>query len=79
MAEFLQIPPEKLEDETLTAVLQDYVNREGTDYGLQELSLYDKVRRLRRQPGCWRTQTSVRYGVRRVGFIARRRRGTTAR
>ena len=49
MAEFLQIPPEKLEDETLTAVLQDYVNREGTDYGLQELSLHDKVRRLRRQ------------------------------
>ena len=49
MAEFLQIPPEKLEDATLSAVLQDYVNREGTDYGMHELSLQDKVRRLRRQ------------------------------
>lgn len=49
MAEFLQIPPEKLEDETLSAVLQDYVNREGTDYGIHELSLQDKVSRLRRQ------------------------------
>ena len=49
MADFLQIPPEKLEPETLDAVLQAYINREGTDYGLRELSLKDKVSRLRRQ------------------------------
>lgn len=37
------IPYERLSSETLRAVVEEYINREGTDYGQQELSLNDKV------------------------------------
>ena len=37
------IPYERLSSETLRAVVEEYINREGTDYGQQELSLNDKL------------------------------------
>ncbi len=43
------IPPERLPEETLTAVIESYVLREGTDYGEHERSLADKVAQVRRQ------------------------------
>ena len=43
------IPPERLNDELLTALLEDYIAREGTDYGFEELTLEAKRQRLRRQ------------------------------
>lgn len=43
------IPPQSLPEETLLAVLQEFINREGTDYGAEELSLEEKVARLRPQ------------------------------
>ena len=45
----LEIPPERLPDDTLQALLEEYINREGTDYGFDERSLDSKVAQLKRQ------------------------------
>jgi len=39
----IEIPPEALSDEALRGVLENFVLREGTDYGPGEWSLEDKV------------------------------------
>lgn len=45
----IQIPPNRLSETVLDALLEAYVLREGTDYGWRENSLEEKVGRLRRQ------------------------------
>lgn len=45
----LIIPPEQLEPETLDAVLEEFITREGTDYGDVEWSLAAKLQQLREQ------------------------------
>lgn len=37
------IPPEKLHPDTLRAIVEEFVLREGTDYGMVEHSLRSKV------------------------------------
>ena len=48
----LDIPYEQLAPETLTAILEEYASREGTDYGDVVYTLEQKVRALRRQLEC---------------------------
>ncbi len=48
-AEGLFVPCESLRPETLRAVVEDFVTREGTDYGTREHSLTDKVDDVLRQ------------------------------
>ena len=43
------IPPKELDEETLCSIVEDFITREGTDYGEQEMSLQDKVHGLRAQ------------------------------
>lgn len=43
------IPPEQLSEDALQGVLEEYIGREGTDYGEEELTLEQKVARLRPQ------------------------------
>jgi uncharacterized protein YheU (UPF0270 family) len=43
------VPHGELEPDTLRAVIESFVLREGTDYGLVELTLDDKVARVMRQ------------------------------
>ena len=43
------IPPERLAKQTLDNLLEEFITREGTDYGLEELSLEDKLLQLKRQ------------------------------
>ena len=43
------IPPNQLSAEALQGVLEEFIGREGTDYGEEELSLEEKVARLRLQ------------------------------
>mgnify|MGYP006153483249 CR=1 FL=1 len=43
------IPPQSLSSETLLAVLEEFISREGTDYGDQELTLAEKVQLLKPQ------------------------------
>ena len=45
----LEIPHRDLEPETLTSLIEDFVTRDGTDYGAAEVSLTAKVAQVRRQ------------------------------
>jgi uncharacterized protein YheU (UPF0270 family) len=45
----MDIPYQELSSATLTAVIEEFVLREGTDYGAQEYSLNDKVAQVRKQ------------------------------
>ena len=49
MAQFVRIPPESVEAALLASMLEEYASRDGTDYGVSELSLEEKVARLRTQ------------------------------
>jgi uncharacterized protein YheU (UPF0270 family) len=52
LADFVRVPPERLAPETLQALLEDYVTRDGTDYGQYELSAADKREQVARQLRC---------------------------
>jgi len=43
------IPPNSLDSNTLDAVLENFITQEGTDYGEVELSLHEKLERLKPQ------------------------------
>jgi uncharacterized protein len=45
----MEIPWQRLAEETLTAILEEYVTREGTDYGTQDFTLTEKVAQIRLQ------------------------------
>lgn len=45
----MEIPWQKLSDEALTAVIEEFVTREGTEYGAREYGLAEKVAQLRAQ------------------------------
>jgi uncharacterized protein YheU (UPF0270 family) len=49
MAQFVNVPLERLEAGVLAALLEDYTTRDGTDYGWRELTLEEKVEQLRAQ------------------------------
>jgi len=49
MARFLLLPPDKLEADTLTRLLEEFASRDGTDYGEYEKTLEEKVGSLQRQ------------------------------
>ena len=45
----MQIPHDRLAPETLTALIKEFVNRDGTDYGEREASEQSKVQQVRAQ------------------------------
>ena len=45
----MEIPFEKLNPATLRGVIEDFILREGTDYGQQEYSLDEKVEQVMKQ------------------------------
>ena len=49
MDDYLEIPPEQLGDQVLQAVIEEFITREGTDYGLQDYSLEQKVLQIKQQ------------------------------
>ncbi|MEP5765632.1 MAG: YheU family protein [Halieaceae bacterium] len=49
MAQFVQVPTARLDTDVLLAMLEDFASRDGTDYGIRELSLEEKVSNLRLQ------------------------------
>lgn len=46
---YIEIPLSQLDRDTLQAVLEEFITREGTDYGHEEYSLAQKVSQVRRQ------------------------------
>jgi uncharacterized protein YheU (UPF0270 family) len=51
------IPPQSLSPEALHAVLEEFISREGTDYGDREWTLTEKVQYL--QPQVLRGQVLI--------------------
>lgn len=45
----IQIPLEALQPDTLTSIIHSFIQREGTDYGFNEVSLETKTEQIRRQ------------------------------
>ena len=45
----MKIPYKELEQDTLNSLIEEFVSREGTDYGLQVYNLEDKVKHVIRQ------------------------------
>jgi uncharacterized protein len=46
---FIEIDPRELSSEARRGLIEEFVTREGTEYGLREKSLEDKVRDVERQ------------------------------
>jgi len=46
MAEFVLVPLQRLQAESLQALLEEFASRDGTDYGERELTLEQKVAQL---------------------------------
>ena len=42
----MNIPYQELAAETLTAIIEEFISREGTDYGSHEISLEQKVQQV---------------------------------
>lgn len=45
----IEIPIERLSEDTLTAIIEEYITREGTEYGDREYSLPEKIHQVRGQ------------------------------
>lgn len=45
----LEIPLENLSEEALTGIIDNFVQREGTDYGVVEISYDTKILQIRKQ------------------------------
>lgn len=45
----IEIAPEQLSEATLNSLIESFVLREGTDYGLHEVSLEKKILQVRQQ------------------------------
>ena len=52
MAQFVEVPLRRLDAAVLSAMLEEFATRDGTDYGLRELALEEKVDNLMRQLTC---------------------------
>ena len=45
----IEIPADRLSADALSAVIEEFILREGTDYGVSEVSLQNKIDQVRRQ------------------------------
>lgn len=52
MSEVLIIPPAQLSQETLENLVQEFVTRDGTDYGVEEVAVTTKVQQVIKQLQC---------------------------
>jgi uncharacterized protein YheU (UPF0270 family) len=43
------IPAEQLSPDTLTCLIEEFITREGTDYGVEEMALSRKVQQVHQQ------------------------------
>ena len=45
----MEIPHLQLSDEALLGIIEEYISREGTDYGHREYSFEEKIEKVRSQ------------------------------
>jgi hypothetical protein len=72
------VPHRELAPETLRAVIESFVLREGTDYGAQELTLEQKVSRLMRQLDRGEAQILFDPNTQSITFVPAERGGRRA-
>jgi hypothetical protein len=70
----LIIPTDSLQPETLRAIVEEYVTREGTDYGAATHSLDEKVAQVMRQLARGEAQVSFDSVAGTIDIIPHRRR-----
>ena len=46
MAQFVEVPLERLDEQVLKALLEEFSSRDGTDYGARETTLEERVAQL---------------------------------
>ncbi|GIT23055.1 MAG: hypothetical protein CM1200mP40_27370 [Gammaproteobacteria bacterium] len=51
----MEIPYTELSGDALRGVIEEFVSREGTEYGQREYTLEDKIKRVVRAVGIWRS------------------------
>ncbi|MEM1405085.1 MAG: YheU family protein [Pseudomonadota bacterium] len=49
MPDFIRVPIDRLDGDTLSALLEEFASRDGTDYGESETPLDQRVSQLRHQ------------------------------
>jgi uncharacterized protein YheU (UPF0270 family) len=49
LSQFVEVPARSLQPDTLQRLLEEFASRDGTDYGMTETSLAERVAQLRRQ------------------------------
>jgi uncharacterized protein len=49
LSNLIVVPPEQLSADALQGMIEEFIMREGTDYGEVELSLAEKVEQIRAQ------------------------------
>ncbi len=49
MSDRIVVPAEQLSPDALQGVIEEFITREGTDYGLEEISLAEKVQQVREE------------------------------
>ena len=49
MSNFMVVPWSSLSEDALVGIIEDFVTREGTEYGASDISLEKKVRQILRQ------------------------------
>ena len=47
--DYIEIPPDQLSAEVLQSIIEEFITREGTDYGSVDYSLTDKVEQIKKQ------------------------------
>ncbi len=45
----MRIPPDQLSAQALDGIIEEFITREGTDYGVREVSLEEKIRQIKAQ------------------------------
>jgi len=59
VSQYIEVPRARLAQEVLRALLEEYVSRDGTDYGERELSMDEKTGDLHAQLG--RNELKILY------------------
>ena len=60
----LEVPYTRLAADVLRRLAEEYVTRDGTDYGAVEKTLVEKVSALRREEASWRPPSPTRHASR---------------
>ena len=45
----IEIPLDRLSPELLSGIIEEFIQREGTDYGVNEVPLDDKIQQVKKQ------------------------------